>query len=409
MKSKLSSSLTTRITAVLIAPAMAALLVGCKVGPAYRAPTITMPSSYNQDTVVSSNRPAADLARWWTVFNDTELNTLVNEAAPANHDVRLAKARVREARALRGVSRSALFPQAEAGGDYSRSRLSEHTPNGRLARAAGEPPETDSFNTAVDMNWEIDVFGGNRRAVEAAQANLEAAEETGREVLVSVLAEVGLSYLDLRGFQKQLAVARDNLRAQEQTLALTQDRLNAGLTSQLDVTRAEAQAAHTSSEIPPLEQGRERAIYRLGVLLGRAPADLESRLRPPAPLPSAAPGVPVGLPSDLLRRRPDIRRAEREVAAATARVGVATAELFPRFFLTGAAGLQSLESSDFFDAGSRFWSLGPSLRWPIFTAGRIRQKIRVENARQEQTLHRHEKTVLIPLEEVQNAPLAFGK
>jgi NodT family efflux transporter outer membrane factor (OMF) lipoprotein len=224
-----------------------------------------------------------------------------------------------------------------------------------------------------------------------------------------VLAEVGLGYLDVRGLQRQLAVARDNLRTQEDTLALSRDRFQAGLASDLDAARAEAQVAFTKGQIPLLEQALQRAIYRISILLGKAPAELSARLEKVAPIPVGAPGVPVGLPSDLLRRRPDIRRAERELAAATANIGVATAELFPRFYLTGAAGLQSVEASDFFDGGSRFWSLGPTFRWPIFAGGRIRQNIRVQDARQEQALIRYEQTVLVSLEEVENALVAFGK
>jgi len=177
----------------------------------------------------------------------------------------------------------------------------------------------------------------------------------------------------------------------------------------LDTSRAEAQAANTRSLIPLLEQDVQRSIHRLSVITGKAPAELESQLAAPAPIPPATPGIPVGLPSDLLRRRPDIRQAERDVAAATARIGVATADLFPRFFLTGAAGLQSVNASDFFDGGSRFWSIGPSLRWPIFTAGRIRQTIKIQNARQDQALIRYEQTVLTSLEEVENALVACGK
>jgi outer membrane protein, multidrug efflux system len=177
----------------------------------------------------------------------------------------------------------------------------------------------------------------------------------------------------------------------------------------LDTARAEAQAANTRSLLPLLEQDIQRSIHRLSILIGKEPAELEAQLAVAAPIPPATPGIPVGLPSELLRRRPDIRQAERELAAATARIGVATADLFPRFFLTGAAGLESLNASDFFTAGSRFWSLGPSMHWPVFSAGRIRQNIKVQNARQEQALIRYEQTVLTSLEEVENALVACGK
>jgi NodT family efflux transporter outer membrane factor (OMF) lipoprotein len=357
----------------------------------------------------ATNQPPANLSQWWRLFGDPQLDRLIGDATLANHDVRLAEARVREARAQAGVVRSVLFPSVTANGQYARERISQNTPDGFLARASGQPNEQNFFQAGFNMNWELDVFGGNRRALEAAKADLGAAEDSDRGVLITVLADVGLNYLDLRGLQKQLAVARDNLRLQEQTLALTRDQFRAGLASELDTSRAEAQAANTRSAIPLIEEDIQRSIHRLGILTGKAPADLEAELSEPAPIPPAAPGIPVGLPSDLLRQRPDIRQAERELAASTARVGVATADLFPRFFLTGAAGQQSINASDFFDAGSRFWSLGPSVSWPLFTAGRIRQNIKVQNARQEQAAIRYEQTVLISLEEVENALVAFGK
>jgi NodT family efflux transporter outer membrane factor (OMF) lipoprotein len=389
--------------------AIAVVLSGCKVGPDYRQPQVAVPAAYHEGTSAATNQLPQDLAKWWRIFHDQELDTLIEEATVANHDVRIAEARVREVRAQAGVTRSALFPSVNANGDYSRLRLSEHTPDAFVAQAAGQSLEQNLFSAGFDMNWELDIFGGNRRALEAANANVGASEEARRGVLISVIAEVGLNYLDLRGLQKQLSVARDNLSLQEQTLALTRDRFRAGLANELDTARAEAQAEDTRSQVPLLEQDIQRSIHRLSVLIGKEPAELESQLAKAEPIPPAVPGIPVGLPSDLLRRRPDIRQAEREVAAATAQVGVATADLFPRFYLTGAAGLESINASDFFTAGSRFWQIGPSMRWPVFSAGRIRQNIKVQDARQEQSLIHYEQTVLTSLEEVENALVACGK
>lgn len=389
--------------------ALAVFLGGCMVGPNYRRPEVSVPVAYPQTLTTATNQTSQELSQWWRVFHDPQLDTLIEQATLANFDLRLAQARVREARAQAGVARSALFPSVDANGEYSRQRLSEHTPQGLLARGTGQPLEQNLFDTGFDANWELDIFGGNRRGLQAAKADLGATEESRRGVLITVISDVGLNYLDLRGLQKQWAVARDNLRLQEDTLALTRDQFRAGLANELDTARAEAQAANTRSQIPLLEQDIHRSIHRLSILIGKEPAELESQLATPAPIPSATPTIPVGLPSDLLRRRPDIRQAEREVAGATARVGVATADLFPRFFLTGAAGLQSLNASDFFSAGSRFWSIGPSMKWPIFTAGRIRQNIKVQDARQEQSLIRYEQTVLTSLEEVENALVACGK
>jgi multidrug efflux system outer membrane protein len=392
-----------------LSAAIVALLGGCAVGPDYHAPPVSVPAVYHQPLSNATNTPSASLSQWWQLFHDRQLDALIQEAANANHDVRLARARVREARAQAGVARSALFPSVNANGDYARQRLSKNTPGGFLAGAAGQPLEQNTFDSSLDMSWEIDVFGGNRRALEAAKADVGANEESSREVLITVLGDVGLNYLDLRGLQKELAVARDNLRLQEQTLDLTRDQFKAGLATELDAARAEAQAAETRSQIPLFEQNIQRDIHRLSILIGKEPAELESELAASAPIPSALPGIPVGLPSDLLRRRPDIREAEREAAAATARIGVATADLFPRFYLTSAAGLQSLNASDFFSAGSRAWSIGPSVSWQIFTAGRVRQNIKVQDARQEQALIRYQQTVLTSLEEAENALVACGK
>jgi NodT family efflux transporter outer membrane factor (OMF) lipoprotein len=403
------SSFGFRIFGLLTLPTLTTLFTGCLVGPNFQPPQAPVPPSYSQTVSAPTNQPPETIAEWWRLFHDPQLDSLIQEAVLANLDMRLAQARVREARAQQGVARSILFPTVDANGQYRRGRVSQNSANGLLAQEASQPLQQDLFNAGFDMNWEIDIFGGNRRALEAAKADLGATEESSRGTRITVLADVGLNYLDLRGLQKQLLVARDNLHLQEQTLALTRERFRAGLANELDTSRAEAQAADTRSQIPLLEEDIQRSIHRLSILLGKEPAQLESQLATPAPIPPATPGIPVGLPSDLLRRRPDIRQAELEVAAATARIGVATADLFPKFSLTGTAGLESLSASDFFTGGSRYWSIGPTMKWPIFTAGRIRQNIKVQDARQEQTLIRYEQTVLNSLEEVENALVACGK
>ena len=258
----------------------------------------------------------------------------------------------------------------------------------------GIPFENNVYQAGFDASWEIDVFGGNRRAVEAGKAEVAAAEFGRRNVLVTLLGEVARNYVELRGCQRRLEIATNNLKTQEEALALAQDRFNNGLTSDLDVQQAATLLANTRAVIPMLETGIQGYIHRLGVLLGQPPEALLAELSAPAPIPSAPPLVPAGLPSDLLRRRPDIQLAERQLAASTARIGVATADLFPKFSLTGIAGYESTSASDWFAGGSKFWSLGPTVQWRIFDAGRIRANIRVQNARQEQALAAYEKTVL---------------
>lgn len=401
----------TKTMKVIPSVAVALLVAGCKVGPDFRAPAAQVPPAYAGSALVQATQgeEAVRLEEWWTVFGDPHLASIIHTVAEANLDVRLAAARVREAKAQRGFTRAGLFPQAGSSAAYSRSRPSENTLNGRQAAAAGQGLESDLFDAGLDVSWEIDLFGGTRRAVEAAQAEWEASVESAHAVTVTILAEAGLSYLDLRGAERQLMVARDNLRAQRDTLALTEDRFRAGLASELDQARAAAQVAATRAQIPPLEEAKTRAILRLAVLLGQSPGEWAPPHPSGAAVLAAPPRVPVGLPSDLLRQRPDIRRAERRLAAATARIGQATAELFPKFYLTGAAGLQSVDAGDFFEGGSRFWSLAPSIRWPIFTAGRIRQNIQVQNARQEQAALEYEQAILASLEEVENALMAFGQ
>lgn len=401
------------IRLLLGACVLGVLLVGggCTVGPDHRSPKTVIPSGYHNAiptniTAVAPNDPA----RWWTVFRDPRLDSLIQRATESNLDLRLAEARLREARAARRRATAAFLPGIDTSGGYSRSRVSGNSLNGTGLDRFGIPLENDTYTAGIDMSWEIDVFGGNRRSHEAASADLAAASESRNATRCSLLAELGLNYLELRGLQRQLEITRDNLRSQEDTAAITRDRLNAGLGSELDVVRAKAAMERTRGALAPLETAIQQVVHRLSVLLGSAPATLHQELatawEPPIP---GSLGVPLGLPSELLLRRPDIRQAERELAAATARIGVATADLFPRFYLTGAAGLQSLEPGDFVDGGSRFWSLGPTLRWPVFTAGRIRQTIRVQEARQEKALIRYEQAVLTSLEEVENALVSFGK
>jgi NodT family efflux transporter outer membrane factor (OMF) lipoprotein len=245
--------------------------------------------------------------------------------------------------------------------------------------------------------------------VEAADATLAAAEFTRRDLLVSLFAEVARNYIEARGFQRRLSIAEQNIRAQREVLFLTRDRFKAGLSSDLDVQQASVLLATTEAQLPTLEIGFEQAAHRLGVLLAQPPGTFVERLTKAALIPAIPPAVPVGLPSDLLRRRPDIQQAERELAAATARIGVAVAELFPKFSLTGSIGLQSVSAGDWFTPGSRFWSVGPSVHWRLFEAGRIRANVRVQNARQEQVLARYEQTVLTSLEEVENALTSYAR
>jgi NodT family efflux transporter outer membrane factor (OMF) lipoprotein len=255
----------------------------------------------------------------------------------------------------------------------------------------------------------LDIFGRVRRSVEAADAEIAFAIEDRRDVLVTLLSEVALNYMDLRGFQRQIAIAQKNLETQRRSLDLTRRRAAGGFVSGLDVANAEADVASNESRIPLLEQNVQQVIYSLSVLLGREPGALLNELTAEAPIPATPPAVPVGLPSELLRRRPDIRRAEANLHAATARIGVATADLFPRFSLTGSLGTSGSQPKDLVNWDNRFWSIGPSVSWPIFDAGKIRANIGVQTAIQEQAIVGYRSTVLIALQDVENALIAYAK
>lgn len=396
------------------------LAAGCTVGPNYRPPATTMPAAYGGAS--PTTRPVS-LAQWWTAFDDPALNALIARAIISNHDLKIAEARVREARALREVAGAARWPTVDATGSYGRTRRSENISGfaggfggtgGGTGGAGGSgfsfgDRDEDFYQVGFDASWELDVFGGVRRSIEAATADLAASEENRRDVMVSLLAEVARNYIELRGLQRQRQVALANLESQKQTLELSRSRFQAGVANELDVKRAEALLASSEATLPALEASIGRTLHRINVLEGREPETRADELSQERTMPSAAGQVPIGLPSDLLRRRPDIRRAERELAAATARIGVATADLFPRFSLTGSIGLQSSDLGDLPKASSEFWSLGPSFRWPIFSGGRIRANIRVQNARQEQALWRYEQTVLLALEDVENALINYGR
>src|SRR5688572_13661815 len=382
-------------------------IAGCTVGPDYRAPEtqtldefgeLGLSGASTQPSVVTTQAPP--VLAWWTTFEDATLNSLIDQAVRSNLDLRRAQSRIREARAQRGVIASDLYPNVDVGAGYTYQRNSF----GGLATAGagaggggggGGGDAFELYNAGFDAAWEIDVFGGVRRSLQAADADIQAAVEDRRDVLVSLLSEVAREYTELRTFQRQLEIARGNLETQRRTLDLTRTLLQGGRATDLDVARAEAQVARTASTIPTLETFTRQAIHRIGVLLGRQPLALSEELSQVTAIPKPPPQVPIGVPSELLRRRPDIRRAERQLAAASARIGAATADLFPRFSLTGSLGLQSEKFSDLANYDSRFWSIGPSVSWPLFDAGRIRSNIEVTNAREEQAAIGYEQAVLV--------------
>jgi len=368
---------------------------GCQVGPDFRPPETPVPDQWVGPLPPAPTSAELDLARWWTTFQDPVLTSLVERAIDSNLDIKLAQARVREARASRRVAASGLGPTVDAAGSYSRTGAS--------------PVTADQYRTGFDAAWELDLFGGTRRSLEAATANLEAAIYSRLNILTTLAAEVAGNYLELRGFQEQLAIARRNLQAQQRNAELTRRRFEGGFVSGLDVANADAQVATTAAQVPLLEQSAHQAIYNLSVLLGQEPGGLLAELSPPAPIPAAVPAAPVGIPSELLRRRPDILQAEASIHVATAQIGVATADLFPRIFLTASLGTQGDKFRSLTDWANRFWSIGPSASWPVFASGRLRAGVEVQRALEEQTLIVYRQTVLAALQEVENALIASAK
>jgi len=378
-------------------------LSGCAaVGPDYAPPETNPPAAWATELQSGLTDTRIDdprmLANWWITLNDRTLSSLIERAVVGSVDMQVARARVREARARRGMSEADRFPTLTAGGSASRKRSSKE---------AGSGATTELYNAGFDASWELDVFGGVRRAVEAADAELQASEEDLRDVLISLIAEVALNYVELRTFQTRLYVAKENLKSQEETYHITQWRHQAGMITELDVDQARFNLDQLRSDIPSLYTGLEQAKNRIAVLLGRQPGALSVLLDERKSIPLTPLEIGVGLPAEALRRRPDVRRAERQLAAQTARIGVATAASYPDFSLAGSIGLESLMLGNLFTAGAKTASIAGNVGWTLFDAGRIRENIEVKTALQEQLLKQYEATVLAALEDVENALLAY--
>ena len=379
------------------------ILTGCAVGPNYVKVRPLAPKKWHarlQNRLCTGHPDPKTMARWWTMLDDPELTHLEKLAAKDNLDLKEARARVREARAQRGIEEAGLFPTLDASGSATKQRSSKNS---------GMVIKDRLYRIGFDAGWELDVFGGIRRGIEAAQADLEGQQEALHEVLVSLMAEVALNYTDVRTYQARLAAAHANIKAQKEIYDLNRSRYKAGLIDELAVQESLYNLARTRSQVPSLETGLEKAKNRLAVLLGKRPGDLEAQLVVPRPIPVPPLRVAVGIPAEALRQRPDVRKAERNLAAATARIGVAKAELYPKFQLLGSIGLESLSSGDLWEWTSRNWKIGPSISWKIFHWGALRQNIKVQTARQKQALIRYRSTVLKALEEVEDSLVAFAR
>jgi len=381
------------------------VVCGCAVGPTYQPPELPLPDQFvNAPAATTADTSLVELRSWWKVFHDPLLERLIERAVAGNLDLKIAAARVREARAARRVAVAGLFPQADIEGSFSRSTASENAFNFR-----NSSQEEDMLSTSLGTVWELDLFGRIRRDVEAVRADRDAAIEAERGVLVSLLSEVASEYVEVRTLQERLRVTRANARAQAETLGLVRKRFDAGLSSELDVSRALALERATSANVPVIELQQQKALHRLAVLLGAEPASLYGELAQPGMVPVPDARIAHQLPSEVIRQRPDVRQAERELAAFTARVGVATGDLLPRFSFLASIGFGSEQGGNHFEKSSLTSSWGPAFSWPLLSWGKIQANIDAADARTEQALQRYKLAVLVALREVEDAFVAYDK
>jgi NodT family efflux transporter outer membrane factor (OMF) lipoprotein len=420
----------------------AAALGGCTVGPNFVAPKPSAqlgfwpapkPVGAQGGTAVSVTVPDPIDPHWWTLFNDPEMTALEGRLATGNLDIAVYVQRLSQSRAQLGVARADEMPTLEADGSYTRERPSSRGVLSLFSGSAGEsfgsqgsvanglggtvgafptPTTIPPFNLwqyGFDASWEIDLWGHARREVEAAKADLQSAQEGGRNALVSAEAELARDYIQLRGVQQQIAITRSDLSAFSSTLHLTQDRARAGLSTTLDVSNSTAQLASAQADLPALLTQQVQALNALCLLLGEQPGALDAELAQAGAVPPVPPVVPVGLPSELARRRPDIRAAEAQLHAATAEIGVAVADFFPKIQLSGSIGLQALQAKDLGNWSARQYGGGPTISLPIFEGGRLRATLELRRAQQREAAISYRRTVLAAFGDVSNALTSYDQ
>ncbi len=395
-------SSTLRASTAIAVFLVAIISQGCRVGPNYTPPAEPLPDAWHAEISEGLVEGQSNLHTWWRTLDDPALEGLIVRAVEGNRDLRVAVGRVREARARYGFSSGNRFPDVDGVGSYERRSDKVGDFSNQQERRLTE----NYYGSGFDATWEIDVFGRVSRSIESAEADYQATIEDYRDVLVSLLADVALNYVQLRTLQRRLEVVSNNVGTQKGTLRLTINRFEAELVGQLDVRQAEQNLASTESFIPALRRGVIAAVNRLSVLIGVPPGELATELDVVAPIPSGQGPLSVGVPADLLRQRPDVRSAERTLAARTAQIGVATADLYPRFTLSGVFAFEG-SSAGIFKPDGITWGFGPQFRWNIFDGGRIRSLVKVEDARTEQALSAYEQTVLLALEDVENSMVAY--
>jgi outer membrane protein, multidrug efflux system len=373
-------------------------MAGCTVGPNYTPPEPNAPAAWRSEPnngIVPRPVDPNTLAAWWTTFNDPQLSRLIERAVANNLDLKVAQSRVLQSRARLGISEAGQYPAINASGSDTWTHSGGEQGTGKT---------TQLHSAGLDASWELDLFGGTRRSIEAAEADLEASWEDRNDTLVTLLSDVASNYVQVRTYQARLAATETSLKAQEQTYQLTSWQSQAGLSDNLAVYQAKYNLDSTRAGVPTLRSGLDEAMNRLAVLLGQQPGDLQQELAATRPVPAGPNDIAVGVPADVLRQRPDVRRAERNLAAQTARIGEATANLYPKFSLSGSLGARA---TALVSGTSSTLSGGPQATWAVFDAGAVRRNIDLQNALAEQYLIQYESTILTALEEAENAMVSY--
>jgi multidrug efflux system outer membrane protein len=386
---------------------VAMMCAGCAVGPDYVTPETNLPEKFmGADGQPLQGQPA--LEKWWSNFSDPILTQLVSEAVRNNNDLQSAIARVNQSRALYNQTFLNLFPTITADGQYTNTHIPTSTFAGGAIKTGKNHIDNDYFSTGFDAVWEIDIFGRVRRGVEAQDAQLDASVAGLQDGVRILVSEVARNYMQLRGAQQQKTVSQENARTQEQVVKVAQALFKGGQSTEFDVVRARAQYSNTLATIPPFEAQEKTAIYRLGVLTGRQPQELVNLLTPTNPLPSYTGPVTLGDPAALLKRRPDIRALERQLAAATANIGVAEGDLFPKVTFNGSISLQAPSVPELTSGSNDAWNLIPTISWPAFNLGRVIAQMNQAEAIADEQVARYEQSILIALEETEGALAQFA-
>jgi NodT family efflux transporter outer membrane factor (OMF) lipoprotein len=409
-------------------------VTSCAVGPDFKEPPWYSPASWFGGGHREAPPARSELVaqpidpRWWNLFGDPELTSLEERVAHDNFDVRVATIQLAESRAQRGITAAGLYPSINGNASYEREKASNRgifsafgsgggggatQANGTGFGAGGVPasgkiPPFDLYQYGFDASWEIDLWGRVRRSIEAADASIDSSAEARRNTLLTTLAEVARDYIQLRGVQRQIDIANENVKVQQRSVQLTRERAVGGLGSDLDVANATAQLRATTAQLPQLQQQEAQLVNAISLLLGLQPNALRAELDTPRPVPPVPPRVPVGVPSELARRRPDIRQAEAQLHAATADVGVAVADFYPRVTLSASLGIQALQPKNLFTWDARQYGLGPTISLPIFQGGQLRSTLQLRREQQQEAAENYERTVLNAWHEVDNALTAYA-